>query len=49
MFFVHGVVSLIAFSHLGGQERAGCFTVFVFLVSCDDCYFSVSPPNGAVG
>ena len=29
-------------------ERAGCFTLFVFLMSCD-CYCSVALPHGAVG
>ena len=33
---------------LDGEERAGCFTLFVFLVSCD-CYCSVALPHGDVG
>ena len=24
-------------NHLDGEERAGCFALFVFLVSCDCC------------
>ena len=32
--------------HLDGKERAGYFTLFVFLVSCD-CY--VALPHGVVG
>ena len=31
-----------------GEERAGCFTLVVFLVSCD-CYWSVALPQGAIG
>ena len=30
------------------RQTDGCFTMFVFLVSCD-CYFSVALPGGAVG
>ena len=30
------------------RERAGCFTLFVFLVSCD-CLCYVALPHGAVG
>ena len=29
-----------------GEERAGCFTLFVFLMSCD-CYCSVALHHGA--
>ena len=36
-------------NHLDEEERAaGCFTLFVFLVSCD-CYYTVALPHGAVG
>ena len=31
-------------NHFDGEERAGCFTLLVFLVSCD-CYFSVDFPH----
>ena len=33
-------------NHLDGEERAGCFALFVFLVSCDCC---VAHPRGATG
>ena len=29
-------------NHIDGEERAGCFTLFVFLVPCD-CY--LAPPH----
>ena len=35
-------------SNLSGDERAGCFTLFIFMVSYH-CYCSVVPPDGAVG
>ena len=35
-------------NHLDGKERAGCFTLIVFLMSCD-CKCSVALPRGAVG
>ena len=41
---VGGVLCLFPFkffNHLDGEERAGCFTVLVFLVSCD-CYLTNS-------
>ena len=44
-FVVHCFVSFLV---LGKRERAGCFTLFVFLVSCE-CYCSVALPHGAVG
>ena len=30
-------MSILAFNHLDGEERAGSFTLFVFLVSHDCC------------
>ena len=39
---------LLVYNHFDGEERIGCFTMFVFLVSCD-CYCSVALPNGVVG
>ena len=30
-----------------GEERAGCFTLFVFLAFCD-CYWFVARPQGVV-
>ena len=33
---------------LAAEERAGCFTLIVFLMSCD-CSCSVSLPHNAVG
>ena len=37
-------VSISFCNHLGGEERAGCFALFVFLVSRDCC---VALPRGA--
>ena len=34
--------------HLDGEVKAGCFTLIVFLMSCD-CYCSVALPQGAMG
>ena len=35
-------------NHLDGEEKAGCFTLSVFLVSCDSkC--SVALPHGVMG
>ena len=41
LLYVHSV-----FNHLDGEERAGCFTLFVFLVSRDCC---VAFPHDATG
>ena len=30
-------MSILVLQHLDREERAGCFTLFVFLVSCDCC------------
>ena len=35
-------------NQLDVEERAGCFTLVVFLVSCD-CYYSVALPRVPVG
>ena len=37
---------LVFFNHLDGEERAGCFSLFVFLVSRDCC---VAVPRATVG
>ena len=34
--------------HINGEERAVCFTLFIFLVSCD-CYCSMALPQGTMG
>ena len=34
------------FNHLDGEERAGCFALFVFLVSRDGC---VAVPRATMG
>ena len=39
---------LIYFCFLAEEERAGCFTVIVCLMSCD-CQCSVALPRAAVG
>ena len=49
MFYVLLYVTSCPFkfcNHLDGEEKAGCFTQFVFLVSCDCC---VALPRGAMG
>ena len=35
-------------SHLDGEEIAGCFTLIIFLMSCN-CWCSVAFPGGALG
>ena len=47
-FVVHCFVSFLVLHHLDGEERAGCFALFVLLVSCD-CYCSVALSHGTVG
>ena len=46
--FSHCLLFSTLCNHLDGEERAGCFTLTVFLMSCDGrC--SVGLPRGAVG
>ena len=46
--FGEGGVWSMFYSVLGGEERAGCFTLIAFLMSCDrKC--SVVLPQGTVG
>ena len=35
-------------NHLDEEERAACFALIVFLMSCD-CYCSMALPHGPVG
>ena len=35
-------------NHLAEEERAGCFTIIVLLLSCG-CYISMSLPRTAIG
>ena len=47
-FVVHCFVSFLVLQcdyYLDGEDIAGCFTLFVFLMSCD---FNVALPHGAV-
>ena len=46
-FVVLCIVSFFARNHLDGEQRAGCFTLFVLLVSCN-CYYLVALPHGAM-
>ena len=39
-------VSILVLHHLDGEERAGCFALFVFLVSRECC---VAIPHDATG
>ena len=45
-FVVRYFMSILACNHLDGEDRAGCFAFFVFLVSRDCC---VALPRGAMG
>ena len=45
-FVVRYFVSILFCKHLDGEERAGCFVLFVFLVSRDYC---VALPHDATG
>ena len=47
-FVAQCVAAFLVCNHLDGEERAGCFTLFVFLVSCD-CYCSLALPDDAMG
>ena len=47
-FVIQYFVSSRICSRLGGKERAGCFILTVFLMSCDSQCF-VSLPQCAVG
>ena len=45
--FCYSVLYVLVF-HLDGEERAGCFTLIVFLMSCD-CQCSMTLPVCAMG
>ena len=45
-FVVCRFVSTLVCYHLDGEERAGCFALFVFLMSRDCC---VALPRGVTG
>ena len=46
-FVMHYLIVVSSCDHLEG-ERAGCFTLIVFLMSCD-CWYSVVLLPNAVG
>ena len=47
-FVIQYFLCILFCNHLDGEERAGCFTLTVFLMSCDSqCH--VALPCGAVG
>ena len=48
-FFIQYFVSSYFCNQLDGEERAGCFTLIVFLMSYFDCKRSAALPRGAVG
>ena len=48
MFVPYFVVPFFFYHHLELEERAGCFTLFVFLAPCG-YYCFVALPRGAVG
>ena len=39
-FVMHYFVSFLVKQSFDGEERSGCFALFVFLVSCD-CYVAL--------
>ena len=47
-FVMHYLVFFLFFNHLDEEDRADCFALIVFLMSCD-CWRSVALPHGAVG
>ena len=47
-FVIQCFVTLEFCNHLDGKERAGCFTLTAFLVSCDSPSI-VALPHGAMG
>ena len=47
-FVVHCFVSFLLCNHFDGEERADCFTLFAFLVSCYN-YCSVALQRGVMG
>ena len=40
--------SILCYNHRDGEERAGCFALIVFLMSCDN-QCSVALPRAVVG
>ena len=46
-FVIQCFVCVLCCIHLDVEERAGCLTLIVFLMSCD-CKCSVALPSGAV-
>ena len=46
VLFVRYVLSILVCNHLDGEEKAGCFAYFVFLLFLDGC---VALPRGAMG
>ena len=44
-FCTYVFVPCFVVHNLDGEERAGCFTLFIFLVSCE-CYCSVALSDG---
>ena len=48
-FFYYVLLSVLSsFACILERERAGCFTLIFFLMSCD-CYCYVALPHGAIG
>ena len=47
-FVIHYILSIWFCNHIDGEESADCFTLTVFLMSCDS-QCSVALPHGAVG
>ena len=47
-FVLQYLVAFVFFNHPAGEERAGCYTLIVFLLSCD-CQCSVSLSHSDMG
>ena len=47
-FVMHNYMCFLVPNRHGEEERAGCFAIFVFLMSCD-CKCFVALPHGAAG
>ena len=47
-FVIQYIMSFLSCNHIDGDQKAGCFTLVVVLVSVD-CKYSVALPHDAMG